>query len=528
MTPFNTRRRRARGQILSQLQIALNGVRGDFLEGFSLADAPAFDEWASLQRESWHRHMNLLFDTLSQWQFEFGDLPAALETATRWQAHDLYSERAPQRLVHLHFANHNRATALEVYETYKMALAAEFGAQPAAEMKALAARIRASSPGRLPSTAAPRVLGPTDLLFVGRSAEFAHLKATYTSASGGQPQVVILMGEAGIGKTRLTVEFLQWARAQGADILTGRAFETGGEVPYQAVVQCLRHWLEQEKAPTDLLSTTWLAELSRLLPELRDRYPDLPQPQADGATAPQRLLEAVTRLGRALAERAPLVICLDDLQWADIASLEALHYAIVRWAEHQAPILLLLCTRELAPTNQSNLRPWVTSLKASVAVTPLALALLTVEDTQVLLAALAAGQASGSHPVQAVGRPKAVPRAASANALAAPPYQAFAQALFTETGGQPLYLVETLKALLEQQMLVPEQAEGGMAGLQWRTLAGETNGQFPRLRIIPPSVREAILDQLSRLTPAAGAMHTAAAVLGRAAVGFLTPSMMNW
>src|SRR5699024_5531707 len=63
-----------RGESIRQLQRAVSCYRGDFLEGFSLADAPAFDDWVSLQREIWHSRMNQIFDTLSQWQFEAGDL----------------------------------------------------------------------------------------------------------------------------------------------------------------------------------------------------------------------------------------------------------------------------------------------------------------------------------------------------------------------------------------------------------------------------------------------------------------------
>src|SRR5690606_7759943 len=111
-----------------------------------------------------------------------------------------------------------------------------------------------------------------DLTFVGRVEEFAHLKRAYEAATHGQTQAVVLVGEAGIGKTRLTTEFLHWATAQGADVLPGRSFETGGEVPYQPIAQLLRHRLEQGESFADLLSPTWLAELSRLLPEVRDLF----------------------------------------------------------------------------------------------------------------------------------------------------------------------------------------------------------------------------------------------------------------
>lgn len=497
-----------RERVISQLQTAANQYRGDFLEGFSLADTPAFDDWVSLQREVWHGRLNLIFDALSQLQFEAGDLPAGIETATRWRVHDSYGEAAPQRLMQLHFAAGNRTAALQVYKTYSEMLAAEFGAKPTPEIEALAARIRASVSSRRPHTSAPLALTPLDISFVGRAEEFKHLMVAYRLASGGQTQVVILAGEAGIGKTRLAAEFLQWATAQGAEVLPGRAFETGGDLPYQPLAQLLRQRLDQEKVPADLLSPTWLAELSRLLPELRDRLPELPQPQPDEATARGRLLEAIARLGQALAGRAPLLLFVDDIQWTDAASLDALHYAVSRWAENNAPVLVLLCLRDTLSVTKTDLQHWFNSLKAKVAVSQLALTPLTGEDTLTLIASLETGQAGLSPTTRAAG---------DDTPLSPPKFKAFAQALFTETGGQPLYLVETLKALLEQKVLIPYHTTEGVQRLQWSTLAGEASGRLPLPRIIPSGVREAILDRLSRLTPAAAAMLTAATVLGQAA-----------
>lgn len=483
-----------REQAISQLKMAANRYRGDFLAGFSLADTPDFDDWASLQQEVWHSRLNLIFDALSQWQFEAGDLPAGLETATRWRAHDPYGEAAPQRLMQLHFAGGNRAAALQVYEAYRQMLADEFSGKPAPEIESLAARIRASRPTQQPHVRTPQPPPRADISFVGRAEEFNHLMTAYHAANQGQVQVVILLGEAGIGKTRLAGEFLKWATAQGAEVLPGRAFETGGELPYQPLTQLLRHRLDQETTPVDLLSVTWLAELSRLLPELRDRYPELPQPQPDEATAQSRLLESFVRLGQALAQRAPLLLFIDDIQWADLASLDALYYAVSRWTEHKLPVLLLLCARDVVLLEKSHVQQWLARLKARLAVTQLMLPPLTIEDTLALVASLEAGEE-----------------------LSPPKFNTFAQTLFTETGGQPLYLVETIKALLEQKVLIPYHTAEGVQRLQWRTLAGETTGQFPLPRLIPTSMREAILDRLSRLTPPATAMLTAAAVLGQAA-----------
>src|SRR5439155_1582052 len=116
-----------------------------------------------------------------------------------------------------------------------------------------------------------------------------------------------------------------------AQVLSGQAFEMGGRLPYQPLVEALRERLEAENAPEDLLEDLWLTELARLLPELRVRYPDLPLPTQDELSAKGRLFEAVARLFDALARRAPLVLLLEDLQWVDQASLDLLRYLGHAW-----------------------------------------------------------------------------------------------------------------------------------------------------------------------------------------------------
>ncbi len=234
----------ARSTLLAHFQDAVEQYRGDFLEGFSLDDAPDFDDWTRLQREVWHHRMSAVFDRFSQMQSEGGELPAALETTRRWIMHDPLHETAYRRLIQVHFTRGDRTAALQTYETCRMMLEKEFRAKPAPETEALVARLRAQL---LPqgetswsmSSSAPQVAAvpsPLSLLanvpLVGRASEYRQLIEVYAAAQGGQPQVVLLKGEAGIGKTRLAQDFLGWAMAQGADVLQGQAFETGGLLPY--------------------------------------------------------------------------------------------------------------------------------------------------------------------------------------------------------------------------------------------------------------------------------------------------------
>ena len=136
---------------LTQLQVAASSYRGNFLEGLMLPDAPDFDDWLLLQREGWRRQANTVFDHLSQLQADGGELENALDTASQWITHDLLNETAHARLMQLHFALGDRAAALQAYEYCQFILERELGAEPAAELKVLAARIRSpSSPLRQP------------------------------------------------------------------------------------------------------------------------------------------------------------------------------------------------------------------------------------------------------------------------------------------------------------------------------------------------------------------------------------------
>ena len=191
---------------------------------------------------------------------------------------------------------------------------------PSAGLTQLAERIRshsaAISQSQLDRTAIPSQVQATELPFVGRAAEYQRLVSLY-HLNQRQPQIAVITGEAGMGKTRLSHAFLDWVAVTdtAADILHGRAYEMGGRLPYQPIVEALRFRMEQINAPEDLLADSWLAELSQLLPELRDRYPDLP-PAYQGETPDfvrARLFEAVARCTEALAQKRPFLLFIDDL-----------------------------------------------------------------------------------------------------------------------------------------------------------------------------------------------------------------------
>lgn len=484
-----------------QLQDAIALYRGDFLAGFSLTDAPEFDDWVSLQREVWHRKLDVVFDRLSQVQSEGGDIENALETTSRWVAHHALNEAAHRRLMQLHFAAGDRAAALQAYTTCQTILAKELDARPAPETEALAERIRHTTPPHRARRPAGETLTstwlPGDAPLIGRETEYSHLVAAYYTARRGRIQVVTLEGEAGIGKTRLATDFLSWAASHGADLIQGKAFQSGGRLPYQPLAQALRSRLAQENAPDDLLTDVWLVELSRLLPELRDRYPDLTLLAAiEGEAARLRLFEAVARLGQALAERAPLIIFVDDMQWADTASLDLLHYVGGQWAESGSPVLLLLCLRAEDLAANSSLTHWLAGLGRDLPLTRLTLKPLTAEDTLKLVHYLSTGQ----------NWPSATPHPS-------PNLDQFTRWLFTETGGQPFYMMETLKVMVERDLLKLRLNEAGLWTIDVGTALAET-AALSGLNIIPPGIREVLRSRLERLSPLTVELLVAGAVLG--------------
>ncbi|GHO82669.1 ATP-binding protein [Dictyobacter formicarum] len=486
--------------LLAEVQHALALVRGPFLDGFWLGEDSPFDEWREQQQRQWQVRLLLLLDRLSSWYEAAGAFEAARETLTRWLALDPLAEETSRRLMRVSLALGDPGAAMQVYTMLQARLADEFQMTPTPETVALAEQSRALTrrggyAAMFPTRA--RSVPPANLVapFLGRTGAFRQLVKCFQQARQGRPQIVLVVGEAGIGKTRLAHEFVTWARAQGAEVVRGHAFEMGGRLPYQPLVQALRERLEAENAPEDLLEDVWLAELARLLPELRVRYPDLPAPTEDELAAKVRLFESCVRLLDALARRAPLMLFLDDLQWTDEASLDLLRYLGHAWKEQGSRVLVLGTLREEEVALQPELAAQLGNLERELPVTRVPLQPLTRKETFQLVEALV-GERAPSHGQE------------SQRAV-------LADFLFTHTGGQPLYLGETLKLLRERELLVPYLGTDGA----WRlepigNIVEAIAQEGSRLDLFPPSVRALVQARLARLTAPARHLVMASAVLG--------------
>ncbi|HET8851655.1 MAG TPA: AAA family ATPase, partial [Ktedonobacteraceae bacterium] len=479
-----------RATLVSQVQQALDLVRGPFLDGFWLGEDAPFDAWVEQQQQQWQVRLQVLFDRLSSWQEETGEQEQAKATLVRWLALDPLAEEAYRRLMRVHLTLGDPTAAWQVYATCRARLAEELRIKPSADTVALAEHIRttAATRGSLPArpaTTPTESQPPGELVapLVGRQASFSQLVGRYQQARGGQPQAVLVVGEAGIGKTRLAREWVAWAAAQGALVLAGHAFEMRGRLPYQLLVDALRPRLEAENAPEDLLEDLWLAELSRILPELRLRYPDLPTPTEDELTAKGRLFEAVARLLDALARSGPLVLLLDDLQWVDGASLDLVRYLGHYWKDHSSRVLLLGTVRSEGLELNPQLSTQLVDLGRDLPMTQVTLQTLSQAETLQLVQAIA-------------GTSPASERETKLSALG--------DVLFAQTDGQPLYLLEMLKLLRDRQWLVPRLDADGAWRLELVVELATIVAQERSLgALLPPSVRALILARLAPLSQAA-------------------------
>jgi len=491
---------------LPLLQAAAARQRGDFLAGFSLGDAPDFDDWAAMQREVWNRRLGLILDRLSEIQFARGEFASATETASHWIALDALNEVAYRRKMRAHFSAGERGQALETFESCRLMLADELGVEPEPDTAALAELIRTQAspvhPGVHRASPQPRRLDTSVAflgnLFAGRVREHQVLVESFTRAATGQPQLVVLRGEAGIGKTRLAREFLRWASAQGAELLQGSAYESGSHLPFQPLVEALRLRLEGENPSRDLLNEVWLSPLHQLLPELIKSYPVLPQAAKDGSVleadvSQVQLFEPFTQLTLVLAQRAPLVLFVDDLHWADSSTLDMLHYVVRRWRDSAAQsssarvlLLVSLWSEALHPMSQpqqaggpQGLIRWLERVRREL--TPVHIELDPLGERETVEMVLS---------------------------ILSPPAADFAQWLYAETHGQPFYLIQTMKDLLERRALHPKRRAKG----QW-TFSVDAEHDLGQAVRVPSTVHAVIRSRLNRLSPIAFSLLAGGAVL---------------
>ena len=445
--------------------------RGEFLAGY-------YDDWIVLEREGLRGKLLLLLERQLEGLKGRGEYEQALACARRLAAEDPWREEAHREIMRLCYLLGRDDEALRQYEACGRILRQDLDSPPAPETAALAAEIAARAgrpapvllPARPPAPAPPRLERPDRLPLAGRQAELAALAGWVEAAVQRHGGLVILYGEAGVGKSRLLRELAAHAQWRGVRAAWGHCCELAAPPAYQPLVEALRAELAALRAAA--IPPPWAEELSRLLPELAAGRMPPPPPETPG-----RLLEALAQAFRALAAAGPLLVILEDAHWMDAASLAALRYLLPRLAE--MPLLIVISVRREDLAGD------------------LAAQLAAMERTR-LPHSLSLERLDGRETAEFVQRALDLPQ----------PAPRFSARLHAETEGNPFYLVETLLALVRGGALSRDEA--GM----WRTPWDESTADYAELPL-PAGVVQSIAGRLDSLSPDLRDLLCLAAVIGR-------------
>lgn len=307
---------------------------------------------------------------------------------------------------------------------------------------------------------------------IGRRRELEELRELWVRAHRGQGRLALVSGEPGVGKTRLANELIVYAQLNGATVLRGSSYEYEATTPYLPFLEALRGWVRAQDAATlrARLGDS-AAELSRFAPEIESKIGPFAKAEP---LSPQeeriRLFDHVARFFRSLAGGGGLLLFFDDLHWADHGTLALLHYLLRNLRE--APWLALATYREVELGRDHALANVLVDWNRERLATRVTLGRFGSSETAALLATMF-GQETVS--------------------------EDFAKAVHRETEGNPFFIEEVVKALIEQGQIYRDRN-------QWQRQNVED-------LTIPQSIKSAVGRRLERLSTAcADVLHVAAAL----------------
>ncbi|MGE5261769.1 MAG: ATP-binding protein [Acidobacteriota bacterium] len=431
--------RAARKQDRTRQRAALEQIvalyRGDLLPG-------CYDDWIAPERERLREKFIAALECLVELLYGERDYAAAIKVAQDLLRYDPVHEATYRRLMHLYALKGDRPGALRTFHTCATVLQHELAVAPSRETRQLYEDVLKFEPSEEPHSATS-----AQAPLVGRLAEWKRLQALWLAAASGQAQLLAIEGEAGIGKTRIAEELLAWVRGSGHSTAAARCYAAEGALAFAPVTAWLR------ARPLPALEDVHLAEVARLVPEILTKRPDLHPAPLTAEWQRQHLFES---LAHALIRGPqPLLLFLDDLQWCDSESLAFLRF-LLRF-DPQARLLVATTWRPEETMHQPGLEPFILALRQHGQCTPVELGPLTEPETISLANAV-------------LGRPMDV---------------TLAQRVFQETEGNPLFIVETTRALASGQ--------GALS----------------------PKVQAAIGARLAQLSPDARRLADVAATIGR-------------
>jgi DNA-binding SARP family transcriptional activator len=424
--------------------------------GTALADEP-YSSWVDPARDELRELLRRAQLAAAEAALAAGDAQAAIRHAEAAAAADPLDETAHRWFMSACAAAGEPAKALVAYAALRERLADELGADPAPQTQELHLAILRHHPSHLPrssqSSQPPRLKQPT---LAGREAETAALRDAWSHAVAGDPRLIMIIGEAGIGKTALAEDLAAEADETGATVLRTRCYEAERSLFLQPIVEAMAPVAARMTASTlrQLLGEHGPATAA-LLPEVAALLGPPPAWRGSPEMERRRSFQAAAAFLAGLAERAPVLLVVDDLQYAGQSTAEFIHYL----GRHMSRARLLAVMTVRAEHDQ----------QIGTALAPLATRLEV-----------------GPLGPAAVGQ---LAREAGQGALAG--------SILQRTGGHTLFVVEVLRALAARNV-------------------GPAGGVLGSEAILPESLRSAVQARVRQTGPATETLLRAASVLGAA------------
>ncbi|MBI5566197.1 MAG: AAA family ATPase, partial [Chloroflexi bacterium] len=292
-----------------------------------------YADWTNARREALRQTYLKLLRRFGELQLAARDFASAIATFDRLLATDPADEAAHGALMKAYSLAGQRHQALRQYHTCCQALTTELDAGPMPETAALYQAILKGEVAPELTLASTLSMSPPALPLIGRATEVGTLMSALEAVRDGSPRLVLIAGEAGIGKTRLAHEATRLAHERGMPVLIGSTYEPVGALhepplPYGPFVEALRRFFSDQPIETrQQLIGPWQSDLAHLLPELSD------EPSAstiEPEAAKRRLFDAVAHVLKAIATIHPVLLVLDDLHAADQATFDLLGYLLHR------------------------------------------------------------------------------------------------------------------------------------------------------------------------------------------------------
>lgn len=447
----------------ASLRHAVDLYRGDFLSGF-------YDDWVLVEQERLGQLYLQALSELIALAKGRGDYEEALVFARRLTHHDQLREDAHREVMRLCVLLGRTSEALLQYERCRSVLFEELGTEPAAATLELYERItqhRRVGPEPIPGSPAPHDTIDPDVPLVGRDAERRVLVDRMEEALAGHGGAVLVEGEPGVGKTRFLLEVTDDARWRGLSVLWGTARDGAGARPYGPIVEALSDELNVLRVEqlAHRMEQVWLREAARVLPSLQRSVRPPSDDGLSGAEASDRVRESLVQVLTELGRITPTVLVLDDVQWADRETLDVVRSMAARLEGSR--LLVVLTYRDQDVRERPEAWQAIRTVDRDARPGRVLIEPLTTFETAELV--------RGSLRAAGVG-PGIVDR------------------LHRDTGGNPLFLLETLRSLRE---------------LGWNA----TEAEGPVVAV-PRNVREVIAARFDRLDPDGREVLLTAAAIG--------------